>query len=169
MFAFTHLIVAWLAGKGYERFRKKELPDAAWLLLLFGSLLPDADFLVDWTLGTEIHRTLTHSVLFVVIGFLGAYFIFRKSHERRIIAGALAMGIGTHLFLDMFLSQGVPLFWPSLLHFSFQGIGYFDPATPSFLHQSAEVMRKTLKMAVLDMALGTAWIIYLAGKKRVRF
>ncbi len=167
MFAFTHLIIAWLAGKGYEKFRKKELPNAAWLLLLFGSLLPDADFLVDWTLGTELHRTLTHSVIFVVIGFLGAYFIFRKSHERRIIAGALAMGIGTHLFLDMFLSQGVPLLWPSLLHFSFQGIGYFDPATPSFLNQPYQVLRNTFRRALWDMAFGVMWIIYLVWRKRI--
>ncbi len=169
MFAFTHLVFAWLVGKGYEKIMKKELSNTAWLLLLFGSLLPDADFLIDWTIGTEFHRTFTHSLLFVVIGFMAAYFILWKNQDRKSIASALALGIGTHLFLDMFLSQGVPLFWPNLLHFSFQGIGYFDPATPSFLNQSAEVVRKALKMALLDMAIGTAWIFWLVWKRKVKF
>lgn len=168
MFAFTHLVFAWLLGKGYEKFWKKELSNTAWLLLLLGSLISDADFLIDWTLGTEFHRTFTHSLLFVVLGFSIAYFSLRKNADRKMIVSALAMGIGTHLFLDMFLSQGVPLFWPSLLHFSFQGIGYFDPMTPSFLNQSADVMKKSLRMAIFDMAIGTAWIFYLVWRRRVK-
>ncbi|MEK6950757.1 MAG: metal-dependent hydrolase, partial [Nanoarchaeota archaeon] len=64
MFAFTHLITAWLLGKGYEALAKKRISHPAWFFLLFGSLLPDIDFLIDWTLGTEFHRTFTHSLLF---------------------------------------------------------------------------------------------------------
>lgn len=168
MFAFTHLVFAWLAGKGYEKIARKELPNTAWLLLLLGSLLPDADFLIDWTLGTEIHRTLTHSFLFVILGFLAAYFIFWKNQERKIIASALAVGIATHLFLDVFMSQGIPLLWPSLLHFSSQGIRYYNPANLSFLHQSIDVMRDTLKVAVMDMAIGTAWILWLVWRRKVK-
>ncbi len=168
MFAFAHLVFAWLVGKGYEKLQKTELSNTAWLLLLLGSLLPDADFLIDWTFGTEIHRTLTHSFLFVVLSFMAAYFIFWKNPEGKIIAGSLAAGIVTHLFLDMFLSQGVPLFWPSLLHFSFQGVGYYDPATPSFLNLGYEHLRKAMKEAIVDMAIGTAWILWLVWRRRVR-
>jgi len=168
MFAFTHLVLAWLAGKGYEKIAKKELSNTAWLLLLLGSLIPDIDFLIDWTFGTEVHRTLTHSLLFVMIGGLAIYIIFFKSSERKVLSLVFAVGICTHLFLDLFMSQGIPLLWPSLLHFSSLGIEYYDPAAPSFLHQSIEVMRNTLKVAVADMAVGTAWIFWLVWRRKVK-
>ncbi len=170
MFAFTHLVFAWLIGKGYEKIAQKELSNTAWLLLLLGSLISDADFLFDWALGTEVHRTLTHSLLFVIGGAVIVYFIFlvRKSPEAKTLAFAFGVGICTHLFLDMFLSQGAPLFWPSLLHFSFQGIGYFDPATPSFLNLGHEHLRRAMKIAIVDMALGTAWIFWLVWRRKVK-
>lgn len=170
MFAFTHLVFSWLAGKGYEKFRKKELSNTAWILLLLGSLISDADFLIDWTLGTEVHRTFTHSLLFVAVGAFSVYLFFtlRKNLERKTLALVFSIGICTHLFLDLFMSQGVPLLWPSLLHFSSQGIHYYNPAAPSFLHQSIDVMRNTLKVAVVDMAVGTAWIFWLVWRRKVR-
>ncbi len=170
MFAFTHLVFAWLAGKGYEKIRKKELSNTAWSLLLLGSLIPDIDFFLDWTLGTEIHRTFTHSLLFVIVESMMVYIIFTlmKNEEKKIFALAFGVGICTHLFLDIFLSQGVPLFWPNLLHFSSQGIGYFDSATPSFLNQPLETIRRAFKVAILDMAIGTAWIFWLVWRRRVR-
>jgi len=171
MFAFTHLVFAWLIGKGYEKIAKKELSHTAWLLLLLGSLISDADFLIDWTLGTEVHRTFTHSLLFIFIGFFIAYNIFhiRKNQDKTIIASAFAVGISTHLFLDMIMSQGVPLLWPSLLHFSFQGVHYFDPATPSFLNLGYEHLRRAMKIAIVDMALGTAWIFWLVWRRKIKF
>ncbi len=170
MFAFTHLVFAWLLGKGYEKIRKRELPNTAWFLLLLGSLISDIDFLLDWTIATELHRTFTHSLLFVIMGALIVYliFTFRKNPEAKMLGFLFSIGICTHLFLDMILSQGVPLLWPSLLHFSFHGIHYFDPAAPSFLNSSAEVLRKTLKMAILDMAIGVAWMFWLVWRRRVR-
>ena len=170
MFAFTHLVFAWLVGKGYEKIGKKELPPTAWILLLLGSLIPDVDFLIDWTLETEVHRTLTHSLLFVIMGSLIIYAVFAlmKSSEKRKLAFVFGAGISTHLFLDMIFSQGVPLLWPSLLHFSFQGIHYFDPATPSFLNSSPEILRRALKMAIVDMAIGTAWIFWLVWRRKVK-
>ncbi len=171
MFAFTHLIGAWLLGKGSEYFSKKKISYEVWFFLLFGSLLPDVDFLIDWTLGTEFHRTFTHSLLFVVAGFAVVYIVLYLFHhpEKKAAAAALAVGISSHLLLDMIASHGVPLFWPSLIHFSFTHIGYFDPATPSFLNSSPEVLRRAFKMAILDMALGTAWIFWLWWKKKVTF
>ena len=170
-FAFSHLILAWLAGKGYEYFRQRKISHRAWFFLLLGGILPDADFLLDWTVGTEIHRTFTHSLLFVVIAPLLVYIIFwiGKNSEGVLLAYALGAGIFSHLVLDMFLSQGVPLLWPNLLHFSWTQVGYFDPATPSFLNSSPEVLRRALKIAIVDMALGTAWILYLWWKRKVEF
>lgn len=168
MFAFSHLIFAWLIGKGYEKVAKKELSTITWLLLLLGSLILDTDFLLDWTIGTELHRTFTHSLLFVAVGFIGTYMVFFKNPERKTRATIFALGICTHLFLDMFLSHGVPLFWPSLLHFSFQGIGYFDPANPSFLYQPYDVLQRVFKTALVDIAMGTAWILYLVWRRKVK-
>ena len=169
-FAFGHLIGAWLLGKLYEYKTKKQIPRYAWFLLLFGAILPDADFLIDWTLGTEIHRTFTHSLLFVLLAPLILYLVLRACKKEESIFYALALGVGifSHLFLDFFSSQGVPILWPSLTNFAYNKIAYFDPATPSFLYSSVEQMRSRLKFAVLDMALGTTWIFYLWWKKRIQ-
>lgn len=176
MFAFTHLCFAWLLGKGSEYFRKKKLGRWAWLFLLFGSILPDVDYLIDWTLGTEVHRTLTHSLPFPLLAFISVYLFFTflsyrsiREQKRIIYSSAIAVGIFTHLLLDMLLAPGIPFLWPSLLHFSYKGVVFFDPARPSFLHGSAEVMRRILKLAIFDMALGTVWIFYLWFKRRVKF
>lgn len=168
-FAFGHLIGAWVIGKVYEYTSKKKIPHYAWFFLLFGAILPDADFLIDWTLGTEIHRTFTHSLLFVVLAPVLIYLVFRAYGKRESFPYALALGVGifSHLFLDFFSSQGVPLLWPSLLNFAYNHVAYFDPATPSFLHSSPEQMRSMLIFAVLDMALGTVWIFYLWWRKKV--
>ncbi len=170
-FAFGHLIGAWLLGKVYEYKSKKHLSHYAWLFLLFGAILPDADFIIDWVLGTELHRTFTHSLLFVVITPFCLYVILKNYDKEDSFACALAFagGIFSHVFLDFFSSQGVPLFWPSLVNFAYNHVAYFDPATPSFLHSSPEQMRSTLRFAVLDMALGTAWIFYMWWKKKVEF
>lgn len=171
MFAFMHLLVAWLLGKAYEKFSRKSISHAAWFFLLLGSVLPDIDFLIDWLFQAEFHRTFTHSLLFVVSSFLLLFILFTYVHrsERTVLAASVAAGITSHILLDMFFSYGVPLLWPSLLHFSWTQIGYFDPATPSFLNKPSEVLRRAMKMAILDMALGTAWIFYLWWRKRVQF
>ncbi|HIG93640.1 TPA: metal-dependent hydrolase [Candidatus Woesearchaeota archaeon] len=171
MFAFTHLISAWLLGKGYEFIWKKKISHLAWFFLLFGSLFSDADFLIDWTFGTEIHRTFTHSLLFLAVAPLLLYFTLTllKWEQKKSCSYALAVGIASHLLLDMIMSRGVPLFWPSLINISFTQIGYFDPQTPSFLHASANALQKVLKVAIFDMALGTTWIFYFWYKKRIQF
>ena len=171
MFPFTHLIFVWILGKGYEYFGKKKISPYAWFFLLFGSILPDSDFIFDWTLGTEFHRTFFHSLLFVFVVAVLVYSIFTllRNKESNSFAYAIGVGILTHFILDMFLSQGVPLFWPNLLHFSFSGISYHDPATPSFLYGSAYSLKKILKVAIVDMGLGTAWLFYLAIRKRIKF
>ncbi len=164
-FAFTHLIAGWLAGKGYERFLK--LDRYAWFLLLFGAVLPDADFLFDWTLGTHLHRTFTHSVLFVAVGFAVVWVVSSYLHrtKRTMYGIALATGIFTHLLLDFFSAQGIPLLWPGAWYFSYLHIGLYDGAKALFAGNLAE----RLRYAILDMALGTAWIFYLWWKKNLKF
>ena len=180
MFAFTHLFSAWLLGKGLAFFCQRKLSHGTWFFLLAGSILPDADFLVDWLLGTEIHRTITHSLIFPLLGFLFVYLFTgffspcffsaaRPSAKREAYSLAFAIGLASHLLLDLCLPPGVPLFWPSLLHFSLKGVVFFDPVRPSFLHGSLSVLRRILRLAILDMALGVAWLFYLWSRGKVRF
>ena len=170
-FAFIHLIIPWLTGKSFEFLTKRKISHYTWLFLLLGGILPDADFLLDWTLGTELHRTFTHSLFFVVFAPLLVYLIFSilKNKESFSFMYALAIGISTHLIMDMFFSWGVPLFWPNLIHFSYTSIGYFDPATPSFLNGSTESLRRIMKSALVDMFLGTTWFFYFWFRKRIKF
>lgn len=177
-FALGHLVGAWFAGKGYEFCSRKKIPHLAWFFLLWGGLLPDVDFILDWTLGTEFHRTFTHSLLFLaavpMIMYLVAPALFRLLFNEEIplrsCAVALAGGIAVHLFLDMATTgPGVPLFWPNLLYFSLYSTSYFDPVTPSFLYHSADRLRYYLKLTIVDMAIGIAWIFYLWFRKKIDF
>jgi len=170
-FAFGHLIGAWLLGKLFEVSSKKKLTHLTWFFFLLGGILPDADFLIDWVFGTELHRTITHSLFFVIFAPILIYTIFKFLDDKRsgLYAFSLASGITAHLLLDMVIGFGVPILWPSLLHVSFSGAAYFDPSTPSFLHGSRDNLVHTMKFMLFDMALGTAWIFYLWLRRRVRF
>ncbi len=168
MFPFLHMAVAWVVGKLYQR--KQEIHPYAWFALLLGSIIPDADFALDWTIGTELHRTFTHSLLGLVMGYIIVYYIAKQfTTEYKSVALWFSVGICSHLILDMIWSKGVPLLWPSLLHFSFTGVGYYDPSAPSFLHATAEKLRGSLKLAIFDMGLGAAGVLYYAFRKRIKF
>ncbi len=196
-FAFGHLIGAWLLGKAYEYATKdvtrKKISRQAWFFLLLGSILPDADFLLDWVFGTEIHRTFTHSLLFVIAAplvlylalrmylvlrpYLALNFYLRNWHLNAAFrappcalafAGALAGGILSHLLLDM-IGAGLPLLWPSLLHISYTSVHYAEPSEISLFMPQVAWLHRRLQLAIVDMALGTAWIFYLWWKKRLEF
>ncbi|MDP3698318.1 MAG: metal-dependent hydrolase [Nanoarchaeota archaeon] len=171
-YAFGHLVGAWCAGKIYEYFSKKKISHYAWIFLLLGSLLPDGDFLLDWTLGYDTHRTFTHSFLFVLFSALVVYIIFSicKHPEKRQFALLLGSGILTHLFLDSFFGFGVPLLWPSMMHFSFsEGISYSVLEGSTFSRGNVIELGDQLRFAIVDMAIGTAWIFYLWFRKRIQF
>lgn len=170
-FAFGHLVGGWILGKIVEKLKKIEFSHYAWFFIIFGALLPDTDFLIDWLFKTDFHRTITHSIFFLIAAPLTTYIIFHflKNSEKRQFALALGIGIASHLFLDFFTQRGIPLLWPSLLHFSIDKIYYFDLAAPSFLDNDAAHLRTSLKLAILDMAIGVIFLFYLWWKKRIRF
>ena len=169
-FAFVHLFFAWCLGKAFEFITKRKIHPAGWFLLLFGAILPDADIVLGWILGDNLHRNFTHSLFFIILIGLGSYFIFtllRDKHKEG-FAFALSVGILSHLILDFFSVQGIPLFWPSEIYFSVFGITAYDPAL-QFLKENYESLLNTTKFMLFDMALGTAWIFYLALRKRIKF
>ncbi len=157
-FAFGHLVGAWCAGKIYEYFSKKKISHYTWFFLLLGGILPDADFLLDWTLGYDTHRTFTHSLFFLVAIPLLVYALFTllKNPEKKYFAIFIGVGIFTHLFLDSFSKYGIPLLWPMLGHFSFSN--GLTPVVPEggLLQGSVETFVKRIKLTVIDMAIGTA-------------
>lgn len=163
-FAFGHLIAAWLGGKIYEFLRKTKISHETWFFLLLGGILPDIDFLIDWTLGLQIHRTITHSLTFMIVIAALIYFVFYQSKQRKSFALAFAGAMIIHLMLDMY-ENGLPLFWPSMIHISFTAIGPFQYS--SFFQ--ADQLAKKVTAAVFDMALGTCWIFYLWWRKQIRF
>lgn len=164
-FAFGHLVASWGLGKIYEFFSKNKISQNTWIFLLIGSILPDVDFLLDIFFKVDLHRTFTHSFLFLIVAGLLVYIIFKKPH----FAHALQLGILTHLVSDMFYGAGVPIFWPSLIHFSFYSVNYFDPHSFSMAKASASQLRIFLMRAIIDMGIGTMWIFYLWLRKRIKF
>ena len=172
-FAFTHMFVPWLLGKGYESVRKKELSRWTFFFLILGGILPDADYLLDWTLGTDVHRTFTHSLFFVVLGgvllYGGGAFFWNDPGERKMMALALSGGILTHLLLDMYGGPGVPLLWPNTLRFTYHSI-HPPTGAPGLLEiTSVSTLQHIVKNAVADMGLGTFWIFFLWWRKRLRW
>ena len=156
-FAFVHLIAGWLGGKFWEAAGKIRLSKMSWMLLLLGSILPDLDFLLEWTIDPGFHRTFTHSILFALIMMALFFFLFwslgfRKKTE---LSFALCLGVLIHLFVDLISSQGIPLFWPYPNYLSLL-LGYSASIDP-------------LKFALIDTALGTAWVFYLSVKGKIEF
>lgn len=94
-----------------------------WLLLgvLLGSIIPDMDNLgvavaTLMRVSTDgIHRTLTHSVFFVVAVPAVFYLIARWKNDWRWNTLGLGLGLGIlfHILLDLVLwFNGVEMFWP---------------------------------------------------------
>jgi len=170
-FAFGHLVGAWCIGKAYGLFSRKKISHAAWFFLLLGGILPDADFLLEWILGYDAHRTFSHSILFMVFVPIIIYttFSFSRHPEKRKFAFFIGLGIAMHLFLDAFSTYGIPLLWPMSGYYSF--FSGFTPTIPDggLLQGDAETLIQRIKFAILDMVIGAAWIFYLWSRKRIRF
>jgi membrane-bound metal-dependent hydrolase YbcI (DUF457 family) len=171
VYALGHLIGAWVAGKGYEYITGRTLDRYLWFFLLFGGILPDIDFIFQWTILSAFHRTITHSFFFVLFAGTTIYSTFLLLHdtERISFAITLSAGILVHLFLDSISLKGVPLLWPYPAYFSFFTGIQFSSALPEFFNSSAQVLKQRLQFAVIDMGIGTFWIFYLWWRKRIRF
>jgi len=115
----THLGVGLIAG--YGLCMALGLPNAEATPIMagaaVGSLLPDIDH-PESSFGRKVriisipinhilgHRGLTHSLVFVAITYVCALY-FGSS-----VALAAALGVFTHLLLDMLNPSGVPLLYP---------------------------------------------------------
>lgn len=177
-FAFGHLIGGWLFGTLLERGTKRRFTNTEWAFLLFGALLPDADFLVAWLFQIPAHRQLTHSILFIALCFVAvialgnlATFFSKLFFTAKTLVGAglaLSTGVFTHLILDMaFGAPGIPLFWPSQIGVWFFGMKPF--AIGALFSGSKETLISQLKLAVIEMGLGVIWLAWLWKKGHLFF
>ncbi|MFW6222155.1 MAG: metal-dependent hydrolase [Bacteroidota bacterium] len=106
-----HLSVSYIASGTLKRI---SLP-----AIMIGGLLPDIDFLLFlFPFFDDIHRVITHNVLFVLI-VTGTGFMFYSRHPRKIdIVSGLLIGLILHLLCDSIMDDnmdngiGVAIFWP---------------------------------------------------------
>jgi len=155
--------MGWIIGKIFELFSKRKISQRNWFFLLFGALLPDADHLIDWTLGLDIHRTFTHSIFFSIIAGMILYLVL----NRKDYSIALSVGILIHLVSDMISPFGIPAFWPSMMHLSFTYFGPLPSAGSLFTQEAAGLM-SSLKLAIVDMGVGAAGFLWLLYKGKVK-
>jgi len=170
-YAFGHMIGCWGLAKLFAKLRNYTISHMEWGLLLFGAILPDADLLVDWTLGTLIHRGFTHSIFFSILAGIIVYGLARalkskyKIFKPTAYGIAIAFGILTHVISDMMFGiPGIQVFWPSTIGYWFFGMAPYPPHTFMSLNHA-----KLLIHAIIDMGLGTAWLGYFWIRKRVQF
>jgi membrane-bound metal-dependent hydrolase YbcI (DUF457 family) len=101
-------------------------------LAIAGALLPDVDNLVAPFLDQQsgfAHRAFFHSLLgVVVLAPLAAFIVSRFSRERRFARTAVLIAVGmlSHVLLDLPTPMGVMLFYPSRSHVHWDFLGYFD-------------------------------------------
>ena len=147
---------------------------AAARLVIAGSLLPDADVFIEPLVGPRsvfAHRGFTHSLLGVaVLAPLVALVALRFSKEKRLsrLVPLVAIGMLSHVLLDLPTPMGVILFLPSRKDVHLDFLGYVDwtlvtvalavlLATWTYANRDA-AMRRGILSAVLLSAL--SWWLF---------
>lgn len=90
---------------------------------IIGSLLPDIDHTKSW-IGKSVfplakwlsrnygHRTVTHSIFFLIGIYLISIFVEKNFREDYSVSTILLFAILSHLIFDMVTVAGIPLFYP---------------------------------------------------------
>ncbi|MBT3690915.1 metal-dependent hydrolase [Candidatus Woesearchaeota archaeon] len=164
MFPFEHLVVIWIVASIIQKVSKIKISRLGWALLFFGALLPDVDYLFVWISNSPIHRTFTHSFVFVILGFFVSYFIL-KQYKLEKESIFFSIGIFSHVILDMFIFPGLMLFWPIGTLFSFYGL------TNLFVMPVVTIgtLHLYVKWLLFDIVLGVVWLSYLYFKGKINF
>jgi len=171
---FGHLIGAWLPAKAVEYYKKAEFTPLVWGLLLFGSILPDADFLLEWlNIMKNVHRTFTHSLLFVIFVGVVTYVLAKyfkqwlKTENPKHLAYAIALGVASHIIYDVIFYPGVNLLYPFNWWFA-EGSFYFATQTLyERLGGTLQDLNKT-NLFIVDMGMGAAWFFYFLIRGRLK-
>lgn len=172
---FGHLIGGWIAGKVYCKISGNKLSMLAWSALLLGANLPDVDYFIDWTTCFKIHRYFSHSIAFALsagavlcVGLLLFNLLFKKNKVDKIfIVGImLALGILVHIGLDLlFTTSGMRILWPiEQRWWTINGAVEHITEPPTY-----EMLKQDLREAIMDIALGVAWVWYFFLRKKLSF
>jgi inner membrane protein len=87
------------------------------LISVLGSFIPDIDYLIGIA-----HRTITHSLIFLVI----SCFLVYKIKDKK-IAFAFLIGIASHFIIDSLTPMGIPLLYPlTNTYYSFNILNWDD-------------------------------------------
>ena len=156
MFPFGHLVGGWFIGKLFEMFSGTNISRTGWIILFFGSLLPDADLILEWLSKKKIHRKFTHSIFFIII-ISTITFSLLKIINLEVNATFISLGILSHLTLDMISNYGIRFFWPSKIWISFNGIS----KEPNFKKLTKEKLIFQIKFWMFDSVIGILWLSYL--------
>lgn len=127
--------------------------------VLYGAIagtIPDLDILVslftDPITALEIHRSITHSILFAFLAsFIFGYFLYFVEKKNGVTYkeayGLFFLGFFTHAILDVFTTWGTQVFWPIDYSFAFKSIFVIDPLyTLPFIYFLIRSMREKKDM-----------------------
>ena len=157
MDSFTQVVLGAAVG---EAALGKKVGNKALLYGAIAGTIPDLDilsgFFVDTVTALEIHRGVTHSILFAVFG--GMFFgwlvsLWEKKASWKQWSWLFFLGFFTHSWLDAHTSWGTQIFWPFGYQISFRNIFVIDPLY-------------TIPFAVF---LLLAWISPVGSVKRFRY
>lgn len=176
-YAFTHIVFSWLLAKPFLFIKKRKLDNLGWFLLFFGAILPDIDYLVQWTILPGFHRTATHSLLALLTVFIISIIIFKILSKNNIINKnksnlyifLITFGFFTHLLLDFSAGgrAGIPIFWPNTDFYGINGVISYQNFI-KFNFEDPTYLLGKIKWMVFDMGIGTAWLFYLIYKKKIK-
>lgn len=131
MDSFTQIVLGAAVG---EAALGRRVGNKAMLYGAIAGTIPDLDILsgyfVDTVTALEIHRGLTHSLLFAVLGglFFGWFVsLWEKRANWKQWSWLFFLGFITHSWLDAHTSWGTQIFWPFGYQISFRNIFVIDP------------------------------------------
>lgn len=161
-FAVTHvlipIILVDLVRDHLFKKHRRILPNKYLLLAGIAGLLPDIDILIGWFLyflnGTEvgiIHKLFTHTFVPSLILFVMGIFVYKKSKKRHYwkIFTMVGIGLFTHVFLDMFMGDVLPIY--PLFPFI---------NTPIMLGILPKTVDASVTLASIDAIILILWLIH---------
>jgi membrane-bound metal-dependent hydrolase YbcI (DUF457 family) len=160
-----HLAASYIMGSTWKKLSMTGL--------LIGSLLPDIDWIfVGFGWFNEIHRLVTHNLLFIIVSSILINFVF--GHKRDVfLASGIFIGGVMHLVLDSILDNnptngiGTAIFWP----FSRTCFSPFNLAFNSTFVQDGwngkHIMDKVINMNLLvEMPLWILSLLFLFNSRK---
>jgi membrane-bound metal-dependent hydrolase YbcI (DUF457 family) len=129
-FAVTHILVPMIlvdfARDHFFKIKKQFLPNKYVLLVGLFGLIPDIDMLSVLFGMPNLHGTITHSIIFPTIFFIG-FLIFHFLNKERTykIFLMLFIGFSIHIVLDGTFSDKIALFFP--FDFNQYGLNLIGP------------------------------------------